>query len=247
MLSATVSASNDSKDCAGCNEMNRLAHRIGHDLRAPLRAMAMLPEWIAEEFEDAQTDIPPRAHKFLDLISSKAAQMEGQLAGLLEYALLGEATATVCSVDISSELTNIAQKYLDDGAYEIEVAPDVSTLMVAREDFQALFSHLISNAVLHNDQPDPHVRVTAHLDGSMAIFRVEDNGPGIKEEDHQRIFEPFEILVARDSAKGCGLGLAVVQKIADRWKGRITVRSELGQGACFEFQFPVEECDPAPQ
>jgi signal transduction histidine kinase len=243
MLRAAMDTSTECKNCTTPEAVNMIAHRIGHDLRAPLRALKILPEWISEEFESAETDIPPKAQQFLEMITSKAIQMEGLLAGLLEYALVADPEARVSCVDIPAEIDEVARRYLDEGAYEIEVASELSTLVLIREDLSTVFRHLISNAVLHNDQCDLHVRVTGQLHGATAIFCVEDNGPGIEKEFHQRIFEPFAMLKPRDEARGSGLGLAVAQKIADCWDGRITVRSELGKGSRFQFEFPVEACD----
>ncbi len=245
MLRAAMDTSTECKNCTTPEAVNMIAHRIGHDLRAPLRALKILPEWISEEFESAETDIPPNAQQFLEMITSKAVQMEGLLAGLLEYALVADPEATVSCVDIPAVIDEVARRHLAQGAYEIEVAPELSTLAVIREDLSSIFKHLISNAVLHNDQCDSHVRVTGRLHGETAIFCVEDNGPGIEREFHQRIFEPFAILKPRDEAGGSGLGLAVAQKIADSWDGRVTVRSELGKGSRFQFEFPVEACELA--
>ncbi|AZV77847.1 sensor histidine kinase [Parasedimentitalea marina] len=227
-------------NCPARDELNMLARRIGHDLRAPLRALQILPEWIAEEFDTAKTDVPTEVSEYLGMMKSKAGQMEHFLVGLVEYAQIANPKAMTSSIDPCAEINALAQVVLKDATYEINISSELAGLKVFREDFLIIFRHLISNAARHHGQGIVHVRVTGRLQNQTAFFEVDDNGPGIEEKFHQRIFEPFVTLKPRDEVEGSGLGLAVVKKIIEHWDGKLSVHSETGHGAAFKLQFPAE-------
>jgi len=240
MVTAGQNSSQECRPCPARTEVNMLMRRIGHDLRAPLRALQILPDWIAEEFEEAETEIPPQASEYMDMIKSKACQMDSLLSGLLEYALVANPEIEAKSFDPRAAIEEVAQKALPSGSYEIEMDPALLGLMVVEEDFRILFQHLLSNAVRHHGQGTAYVRIVGQLDGKTAVFQIEDNGPGIEAKFHQSIFEPFVTLKPRDEVEGSGLGLAVTKKISEWWGGDISVRSEFGRGTVFSLQFPAE-------
>ncbi len=240
MLTVRSDSSRECQHCPARDELKMLARRIGHDLRAPLRALQMLPEWIVEDFDAAGTDIPPSASEYLDMMKSKASQMDRFLVGLLEYAHVADADAKIINIDPGTEIDAVAKASLNEGTYEIDIAPALTGLRVVREDFCILFEHLISNAERHHGQGIAHVRVKGYLQNQTAVFLVEDDGPGVEEKFHQRIFEPFVTLKPRDEVEGSGLGLAVVKKIAEWWGGGVSVLSEPGCGTVFRIQFPAE-------
>lgn len=241
MFRAAMNRGDDCKSCARTRaDVNLIAQRIGHDLRAPLRAMKTLPEWIVEEFEEEGGTANVQAIEYLDLITAKAILMERMLAGLLEYALVADPAAKFCKIDVTAKISDIADRHLPQDRFEISIAPELSHIEVAEEDFEACFNHLISNAVQHNEERPPKVRVTAHLQDTTAVFEIADNGPGIDPQFHQRIFEPFARLQPREEGEASGLGLAIAKKIAENWGGVLTIQSELGRGTCFKFSFPVE-------
>lgn len=240
MLTAGTNNPNACHNCPAQDEMRLLTRRIGHDLRAPLRALQILPEWIAEEFESADTNVPSQATEYLDMITSKAAQMDALLAGLLQFALVASPESSRDSIDPRAEIQKMAQSILAAGTYEIEIASELSGIKVVHDDFCILFNHLMTNAIRHQGEGTAYVRIKGHLHNQTAVFYVEDNGPGIEEKFHQRIFEPFATLKPRDEVEGSGLGLAVVRKIADWWHGDISVRSKPGLGTVLRLQFPAE-------
>jgi signal transduction histidine kinase len=73
------------------------------------------------------------------------------------------------------------------------------------------------------------------------IFTVKDDGPGIPPQYHQRVFEMFQTLKPRDQREGSGMGLAIVRKILLTRGCNITLKSDIGQGAEFQFTWPKEE------
>jgi signal transduction histidine kinase len=97
--------------------------------------------------------------------------------------------------------------------------------------------NLLSNAIKFNEKPEGEgfVKVSCEDDGQFWKFSVQDNGPGIEPQYHEKIFVIFQTLNARDTFESTGVGLAIVKKIVDEMGGKIWLESEIGQGSTFHF------------
>jgi signal transduction histidine kinase len=103
--------------------------------------------------------------------------------------------------------------------------------------------NLIKNAAeavaeVYGDKPGGLVQVEAGKGASYTWVRVTDNGPGIPEDKHRMIFDPF--YTTKPPGKGTGLGLNIVWRIVTRFRGSITVQSAVGKGTTFELRFNDE-------
>ena len=101
-----------------------------------------------------------------------------------------------------------------------------------------LFQNLVGNAIKYVGKTPPHVHVSATRQEDAWLFSVRDNGIGIDPQYKEQIFGLFKRLHRHDEYDGTGVGLAICQKIVERYGGRIWVESELGQGADFRFTLP---------
>ena len=105
---------------------------------------------------------------------------------------------------------------------------------------QQLFQNLIGNAIKYRRPGTPPVvTVTARLDGENWLFSVSDNGLGIEAEYKERIFGLFKRLHTGEEYSGTGIGLAICQRIVEKYHGSIWVESEFGKGSSFNFTLPV--------
>ncbi len=221
-------------------EMDRLTRRIGHDLRAPLRALKIIPEWIREDLGSDGAQIAPQVEKYLSLLEHQAHRMDQFLIGLLELSRAGAADGAVDWIDTTAEIKSIIAEAAQGNGITVEIAPELPRLRAIRSDFATVMRHLVVNAIRHHDRDDRHIRIGGRCEGDSATFDVEDDGPGIDERDRVRIFEPFVTLRSRDEVEGSGLGLAVVTKILRSWNGTIDTVPAAGRGAIFRVRVPVE-------
>ncbi len=112
---------------------------------------------------------------------------------------------------------------------------------VTGDSFQLLqlFQNLIGNAIKYRSRSAPVVFFGASRQGDNWLFSVQDNGIGIPEQYHQRIFQIFQRLHTQKEYSGTGIGLAICQRIVDRHGGRLWVESEPNRGSTFYFSVPV--------
>jgi signal transduction histidine kinase len=101
-----------------------------------------------------------------------------------------------------------------------------------------VFLNLISNSIKYNDKENVSIKIACVEEQEYYTFSVEDNGPGIEERFHEKVFIIFQTLQARDTFESTGVGLAIVKKIIDETGGEIWIESELGLYTRFLFKWP---------
>jgi signal transduction histidine kinase len=110
--------------------------------------------------------------------------------------------------------------------------------MCERLRIEQVLQNLIGNAVKYNDKETGLVSVDCTDEGRFYQFSISDNGPGIEEKYFEKIFQIFQTLVPRDKFESTGIGLSIVKKIVETWKGKIWVESDVGKGSTFYFTLP---------
>jgi len=213
-------------------ELDQFAYVASHDLKAPLRAIANLSEWIEE---DLGTDLPEENRHQLTLLRNRVHRMEALINGLLEYSRVGRRERQVGLVDVREMLTEIIDLLSPPAGFAIALPESVPHLKTHRSALNQVFSNLISNAIKHHDRDDGKIAITAIDHDTYIEFAVKDDGPGIEAQYHQKVFSIFQTLKARDELESTGIGLAIVKKIVESEGGTITLESTPGEGTTFRF------------
>ncbi|NTW02906.1 MAG: PAS domain S-box protein, partial [Oscillochloris sp.] len=217
-------------------ELNQFAYLISHDLKAPLRGIANLAQWIDEDLGEA---ITPEVRGHLNLLHGRVARMERLINGLLDYSRIGRSAGTKSLVDVNVLIREVID-LLDPPAHvQITIAPHMPTLKTDQLLLQQVFANLISNSFKHHPGPAVHIQIGVETLGSSYRFRITDNGPGIDPIYHDRIFGLFQTLVPKDQFESSGIGLAIVKKIVEQYGGTVQIESQLGAGATFNFTWPA--------
>jgi signal transduction histidine kinase len=216
------------------HELDSFAYAASHDLRAPLRGIANLAQWIEEDLlSNAQASAETR--EMLELMRVRMHRMEGLIEGLLEYSRAGRAHKRPERVDVGELVEDVIDLLAPPEGVVIRVEPEMPTFMTERLMLQQVFMNLVSNALKHAVRDDAVIDIGWCRVGPFYEFFVRDNGPGIDPEYHDRIWGIFQTLEARDRVEGAGIGLALVKKIVESQKGRAWVESAPGTGATFRF------------
>lgn len=216
-------------------ELDQFAYAASHDLKAPLRGIANLAQWIEEDLDPLLTG---ETRRHMELLRGRVQRMEALIDGLLQFSRVGRERVVSEPVDVGQLVADVIDLLAPPASFTIEVAPDLPTLLAPRLPLHQVFANLIGNAVKHHHRTDGTVSVTGRDLGSRFEFAVRDDGPGIGAAYHEKIFHIFQTLAPRDQVEGTGVGLALVKRIVESQGGTITVESNEGAGATFRFTWP---------
>jgi PAS domain S-box-containing protein len=219
-------------------ELDQFAYVASHDLKAPLRGIANLSQWIEEDLGGA---LAGENKKQMNLLRGRVHRMEALIDGILQYSRAGRVKAKPEIIDTGVLVKEVIELIAPPRSVRITVASEMPTVRAEKVPLQQVFMNLIGNAVKHSGGADAAVGVSWADSGDFYEFSVTDKGPGIAPQYHERIFGIFQTLEARDKVEGTGIGLSVVQKIVEAKGGKVWVKSDVGQGATFSFLWPKEE------
>ena len=219
-------------------ELEQFAYVASHDLRAPLRALSILPKWMRRDL-DKSGAITPAIEEHLNDMTIQVDRMDMLLADLLEYSRIGRAKGSVSEVDPKNVIERIRELLHPPPTFELVVEGDLPAVRTFQTEFELVLRNLITNAIKHHDKDAGRISVRGGYDGDGVFFEVSDDGPGIDPDYHEGIFDMFSTLRSRDDVEGSGMGLALIKKIVERWQGRVAVHSPRGErGTAFRFTIP---------
>jgi PAS domain S-box-containing protein len=223
-------------------ELDRFVSIAAHDLKAPLRAISNLSEWIEE---DLQEQIPG-GNPQLQLLRQRVKRMDALIDGLLRYSRAGKEELAIETVDVGEVLAETIDSLAPPSGFRIEIATPMPILDTKRLLLSQVFANLISNAIKHHHLVDGRIEITAEDLGDRNRFSVTDDGPGIPAgESQKQIFEIFQTLNSpADSTENTGIGLALVKKIVEGEGGKIWLDDECNQGCrfCFTWMKTLRGC-----
>jgi len=217
-------------------ELDQFAYVTSHDLKAPLRAIANLSQWIEEDLADK---LDEDNRKQMNLLRGRVHRMENLIEGILEYSRIGRVAIPTELVDVGVLVQEVIDNLTLPPTFVVELSPEMPNIQAQRLLLSQVFANLISNGIKYHDREDGIVQVTARKVKEGYEFSVSDDGPGIDPKYHEKIFTIFQTLKARDKYESTGVGLTIVKKIIEEQGGTISLESGLGQGSTFRFIWPT--------
>jgi PAS domain S-box-containing protein len=214
-------------------DLEQFAYVASHDLAEPLRVMTGFVQLLEKRYAEL---LDERGSRYMFHIVDGAARMRLLIDDLLEY-------SRFLRSDPGSELVDtnaVARRAVAaEDAADVEIG-DLPAVWCDEAAVFAVLQNLISNAVkFHRPDVASRVRVTGEVVGSRVQLSVDDDGIGIQPEYRERVFGMFSRLHVREAYAGTGIGLAIVQQVAERSDGRAWVEtSELG-GSRFCITLPA--------
>lgn len=217
--------------------LQQFTNVVAHDLRAPLRTLLNSAKWIEEDLGQKVTS---DVSEHCDRIKVYAKRLTDMLDDLLSYARLGEAPSMIEMVDVSRLIADIAESIDGDQRLTVNWVARVAPFRGHLTPLKQVFQNLIDNALKHSTKPSVSVTVAAIDLGAYLRFSVGDDGPGIPQRHHDKVFLPFRRLEQTREPKGTGMGLALVKKAVEDHGGRIEIISdpEVQPGTTFIFTWP---------
>lgn len=214
-------------------ELNEYTHMVSHDLKAPLRNISTLVSWI---IQDNQDDINPTTKDLFNLIQSNLKKMDLLIHGMVNYSSINKQEAEDRLVNINELIEDILRKITVPDTIKIHVHKAMPQLFGNSVRFMHLFQNLIENAIKFNDKENGFIEVGFIETQDLIEFFVKDNGKGIPEAYHNKIFNIFTKL--DNNSQASGIGLSIVKKIINYYGGRIWLKSKEQEGATFFFSIP---------
>jgi PAS domain S-box-containing protein len=220
-------------------DLEQFAFSASHDLQEPLRSIKIYSELLTKRYADR---LDGEALKFMNFLRNGAVRMERLVRDLLAYTQMTKFQDPVVIVNsnevLKATLANLAGAITESNA-QITTG-HLPSLPVNATHLQQLFQNLIGNAIKYRSpERTPAVHIGAERQNANWIFSVVDNGIGIDPEFRENIFGLFKRLHNNNEYAGTGIGLAICQRIVDRYHGRLWVESEPGRGSSFRFTLPV--------
>lgn len=217
------------------DELKNFAYVVSHDLKAPLRAIGSLADWLYADYRDR---LEPEGQKHLRLLKSRAQRMDALINGILEYSRVGRIKEMPASVDTNHVVKEAIALLAPPPNIRIVIDGTLPTVTIEPTRMLQVFQNLLSNAVKYLDKPEGEIHIGCRAAHALWEFSVADNGPGIEPRHHEKIFQLFQTLAPRDRVESTGVGLALVKKIVELYGGRVWLTSMPGQGSTFHFTLP---------
>lgn len=222
---------------AANRELAEFAYVVSHDLKAPLRGISLLSEWLAQDYSG---QLGPEGVALCDKLRQRVQEMHALVDGVLDYARIGHTREDEVTVNTGHVIHGVIQSLSSPEGVQFVVPSSLPLVQGQPQQLKQVFQNLLDNAVKFIGRPDGRIAVDARRQATGWEFEVSDNGPGIHPRHHVRIFKIFQRLDPKSPIPGTGIGLSLVKRIIEGRGGRINVESEEGSGATFRFTWPDE-------
>ncbi len=226
------------------NERVELMGIVAHDLKNPLTNIMLatevgemaLTDGDMRKIAHVQTEITKSARRMLDLIRN-LLDMNRIESGAIRFQMK--------VLDVVPVLESLTEQYSDIGRAKnitLHLVLNAPHMMVSADEqiLVQVLDNLISNAVKYSPY-DKNIFIRLKASNEAVRVEVQDEGPGISEEDMKKLFGKFARLSAQPTGgeHSTGLGLSIVKKMVEAMNGKVWCESELGKGATFIVEFPL--------
>jgi signal transduction histidine kinase len=222
-------------------DLKQFAYSASHDLREPLRMVSIYTQFLSRKLTGR---LDAESQKFIEHILKAASRLEALIRDLLAYTRAAEMTGLEPAFANGNEalkaaLANLSAAIEEAGATVSISGSELPNVAIAEVHLAQILQNLIGNAIKYRGQSPPDVRVGAVRRNDQWEFFVTDNGIGIDEDYKEQIFGIFRRLHNANEYSGTGIGLAICQRVVQRYGGRIWVESKPGRGSTFFFTVPA--------
>jgi light-regulated signal transduction histidine kinase (bacteriophytochrome) len=216
------------------SELQTFAHRVSHDLKAPLNNISSLTRMLKKKY---QSNLDDQGNTILNFLDDSSLRLKELIDGILEYSKFSEVLNKTEPVNLNLLVDDTVRLLSPPNDISISYPKDLPVIQVNKISLQQIFMNLISNAIKYNDKKEGKINIEFEEDDLFFYFKVSDNGAGIPAEYHEKVFEMFQNLGRKDRfrQKGTGIGLALVKNLVDQQQGTIKVLSEPRKGSTFSF------------
>ena len=215
-----------------------IARRIAHEIKNPLTPIKLSTERMVKKWQQRDDDFDQVFDRSTKSIINEVDGLKRLVDEFSRFGKMPEVKKTPTFLaSIINEVVNLYKGYK---GVEITISIPDSSLMVEidGEQFRRAMINILDNAIhAMTDSGRIHVALDFDMPSNMAYIEIADNGPGIKDEDKERLFLPY--FSTRND--GTGLGLAIANRIIAEHRGHIRVRDNEPKGTVFTIEIPIKE------
>ncbi len=215
-------------------QLERFAYIVAHDLKSPLSGIFSLLSLLKT---DERLWMMKDVMEYLNIISNTTSYLSDMIASILEYSRLSEEQQTIEDVNVNELISQISYLLLPADNVNITINNNLPVIKTKRLKLQQVFQNLISNAIKYNDKDRTEISIGVRDMDGFYEFYVSDNGPGIEENDVQRVFKLFEVANRASDGSSTGIGLNIFKMLVEEQGGEVKVDSVLGEGSTFFFEW----------
>ncbi|MBE9205752.1 GHKL domain-containing protein [Nostoc sp. LEGE 06077] len=213
-------------------ELNDFAHIVSHDLKAPLRGVGLLSEWLLNDYADK---FDAEGKDLVNRLISRVNKLQNLIDGILEYSRVGRLREDKREVNLNVLIRDVIETLEASKNIQIEITKPLPIIYWEKTKLEQVFQNLLSNAIKFLDKPQGKILVDCTEKDDYWQISVADNGIGIEEKYFTKIFQIFQKLSSTEDSTSTGIGLSIVKKIVEMYGGSIWVESEFHQGSTFFF------------
>lgn len=192
--------------------LDKFVYILSHDLNAPVRAIENLISWMEE---DLKGNINPEAQENMSLLKNRIARLQMLLNGLLDYGRAGRNAAPKEKFDLREVIDQTLEEMPEKNGFTIQLPSDLPILTTEKAKIKAVFGELFKNAFTHHTKKEGTIELNFKPNGRTFEFTITDDGPGIKPQQTQMVFDVFQTLQSKDNVQTAGIGLSIVKKIVE--------------------------------
>ena len=214
-------------------ELNDFAHVVSHDLKSPLRSMNALVNWLQEDCKEFSNK---EIHQNFNLLLKRIDRMDLLINGILSYASVDKVEKVEKVINLNSLVEEIIETIHIPENFSFTIENKLPFIKGDSYKLIQLFQNLIGNAIKYNNKEKGIVKIACVSKNNFWEFSISDNGIGVSKKYYDKIFKVFQVL--EESESSTGVGLSIVKKIVDYYKGKIWLESKVGKGTTFFFTLP---------
>jgi len=221
------------------DELKRFAYVASHDLQEPLRVITSYLQLLMMNSKDALDD---QSNEYITRAQEASTRMRSLIVDLLSFSRVDDKGLVLSNVDLNQLLSSVVEDLsivIQQTKAELHITEELPIIQADAGQLQSVFLNILSNAMKFQSADNKPIITVSHTESKSGHeISISDNGIGIDEKYHDRIFDIFQRLHTRDEYSGTGIGLSIVKKVINMHGGSIRFVSELNQGTTFIITLP---------